>query len=379
MLWGGGVENILIFRFDAIGDMILTTGFIREVRKNFPKAHITLIAYSEVFAVIEICPYLNEVLSINRGFFGGNFLEVLERIAVFCRDNLWQKKFSIAFSPRWDSDTLPGLMLAWMSGARERIGYGAYPFTRMGDPPPYITEQNNFFLTKKIVTPKEIMHDAAKDFYLLAAAGFKVNETHMELWYSAEDFQHTREILENIPSSTKKVLLGLGASETNRKYPVEMYLVALRELAKKDLVFVIVGGKSEINDANFIEQNLPPGRVLNLAGKTNLRETMALVKQVDFYLGNVTGVMHMAAAAQIPCLMIYREAPEIDIILLRGSEFERFAPWQTKAIVLRPARRLGDCANLPPVYGGCRHREPHCITQITPQQIVDGFEKLQTL
>ena len=33
---GGGIENILIARLDAIGDMIVTSGFIREVRKNFP-------------------------------------------------------------------------------------------------------------------------------------------------------------------------------------------------------------------------------------------------------------------------------------------------------------------------------------------------------
>lgn len=118
-----GVENILIVRLDAIGDIILTSGFIREVRKNFPQAHITLIVTPLVVPMVEFCPYVNEVIALDRKPLFGNFVETLERIAVFCRDNLWRKKFSIAFSPRWDFDTLPALLTAWLSGARERIGY----------------------------------------------------------------------------------------------------------------------------------------------------------------------------------------------------------------------------------------------------------------
>ena len=340
-----------------------------------------MVVHSEVRAVVELCPYVNEVLSLDRIFFYGNFIDVLERIAVFCRDNLWQKKFSIAFSPRWHNDTLLHIILAWMSGARERIGYGSYPFDSwQGAPPPQVAAQDNFFLTKKIVTPKSIVHDADKNFYLLKTAGFKVKKTHMELWYSAEDFQHAHELLEDVPPNCKKVMLGIGSREMNKKYPVEKYLVALRELAAKDLCFVIVGGRGELAEANFIEQNLPRGKVLNLVGKTTLREAEAVATQMDFYLGNDTGNLHMAAAAKVPVLGLCREAIDKDNILtgvLNGVQ--RFNPWQTKKVTLRPEHSLGDCATLPPCYGFCHHTEPHCITQITPQQIIDGFKKLEQL
>ena len=354
-------------RLDGIGDTILTSGFIREVRANFPRAHITLLVHSDVRPVVEFCPYVNEVLTLDRKLFNGNFVEVMERTAVFCRDNLWQKKFSIAFSPRWHNDTFPYLLTTWLSGARERIGYGSYPFDNwQGAPPPEVAAQDNFLLTKKIVTPKSIVHDADKNFYLLRAAGFKVKKTHMELWYSAEDFQRAKDLLEDIPPHCKKVLLGIGAREGSRQYPVERYLVALRELAAKDLCFVIVGGHGEIDAANFIEQNLPSGKVLNLVGKTTLRESEAIAAQADFYLGNDTGNMHMAAAAKVSVLGIYREAVDKENILTAFlSEYRRFSPWQTKSIILRPEHPLGECATLPPVYGHCHHLEPHCITQIT--------------
>ena len=376
-----GVENILIVRLDGIGDVILTSGFLREVRKNFPKARITLLVSSDTRSVVELCPYVNEILSLDRKFFYGSFVERLEKIAVFCRDNFWQKKFSIAFSPRWHNDTLPSLILAWMSGACERIGYGTYPFQSWtGDPPAHLAEQDNFFLTKNIVTPKNIIHDADKNFYLLVAAGLKVNQTDLELFYGTADSQHVREMLKDLPPNCKKVLFGLGGRDLNRHYPVEKYLLALKELAKKNLVFVIVGGKSELEDAKFIEQNMPRGKVLNLVGKTTLREVEALAAQADFYLGNDTGTLHIAAAAKIPVLGIYHTAADkANISPAVLCPFRRFAPYQTKAIILRPAHQLEDCAKRLPIYGWCHADKPHCITQITPQEIVEAFEKLEGL
>ena len=60
-----GVENILIVRIDAIGDMIVTSGFIREVRANFPHARMTLVVSPLVYPLVELCPYVNEVLSFD--------------------------------------------------------------------------------------------------------------------------------------------------------------------------------------------------------------------------------------------------------------------------------------------------------------------------
>ena len=376
-----GVENILIVRLDFIGDMILTTGFIREVRANFPKARITLLCSPKTFSIVELCPYVNEVLSFDKDSLSGNIVDAMEKVAVFCKDNLWQKRFSIAFSPRWFSDTLSELLIMWLSGARERIGYGTYPFhSWKGDPPSDVATRDNFLLTKNIVTPKKLVSDPERNFYILAATDLKVDETHMELWYSAEDLQHARELLEDIPSSAKKVLIGLSGSDLNKKYPVEKFLVALKEIAKKNFVFVLIGGKSEVKAAAFLEKNLPTEKVLNLAGKTTLRETEAVITLADYYIGHDTGVMHMAAAAKVPVLSIYREAVDRENILPPiYSGFRRFPPWQTKAVALRPAHPLDDCATLPPVHGHCHHKEPHCITQITPQDIIEGFKKLQTL
>lgn len=376
-----GVENILIVRLDVVGDMILTSGFLREVRANFPQARITLVCSPFVYPIVELCPYVNEILTFDKKIFVGKFLNMLERIAVFCRENFWQRHFSIAFSPQWGASNFLELIMCWLSGARERIGFGELPCESWGEiPSAHVAERDNFFMTKNIVTPRSVVADVEKIFYLLEAVGLKVNQTHMELFFDAADVLQARELLKNIPSTCKKILLGLGAGHPNRKYSAEKYLIALKELAKKNLVFVIVGGQAELDDANFIEKNLPSGKVLNLVGKTTLRETEAIISQTDFYLGNDSGVMHMAAAEKIPCLVLYREAADREDFLPGVlSEFARFPPWQTKSVILRPDRQLEECAKKPPIHGWCHANEPHCITQIKPQEIIEGFEILEGL
>ena len=377
---GGGVENILIVRMDAIGDMVLTSGFIREVRANFPHARITLVTEPLTYSMVELCPYVNEVLAFDRKTLVGNLPDVLEEIAIFCRQHFWQKKISLAFSPKTGAWKIPALWMMWLSGARERIGYGVENYREHPDNSPVtINDLDRFLLTKNAVLPPEgFITDMDKYFYLLTLSGFKIRNMQPEIFYTAADFYRAGEWLSMLPNSCKKISLGIGASATVKKYPVQMLVIALNELVKRNFAFVIVGGKSEQNEAIFIERTLPHGRVLNLVDKTTLRETEAVIARTNFFIGNDTGVMHMAAAAKVPLIAIYGVAKDLDA-LLPSNQFTNFPPYHTKAIVLRPAHRLGDCATLPPVYGGCHHLEAHCITQITPQEIVASFEQLERM
>ena len=376
-----GVKNILVVRLDEFGDVILTSGFLRELRKNFPRARITLVVKPSARQLVEFCPYVNEILTFDQNSLDRNFSAMLKTITEFCREKFWRKRFSLAFLPKWDGDQIAGLLMAWLSGARERIGYGTnFAKDWVGTLNENSEALDNFLLTKNIIAPRSVTAMAEKTFYLLETAGLRVTETHMELFFGAEDFFRARELLQNLPPNCQKILLGIGSNKASSKYPVEKYLVATKELAKKNFAFVIVGGQTELDDAEFLEKNLPHEKVLNLVGKTTLRETEAVIRQSDFYIGNETGVMHMAAAAQLPVLALYREAKDRENILPGiFSNFRKFPPWQTKAVVLRPEHPLGDCATLPPTHCHCHHNEPHCITQITPQEIIDGFEALEKL
>ena len=160
--------------------MILMSGFIREVRANFPKARITLIVSPLTFPLVELCPYVNEILTFDVKKIGRELPNVLEKLIPFCRENFWQKRFSYAFLTTWGSNNLVNLFLCWLSGARKRIGYGQYPYeswlgNNFSDYRNY-KEQDNFLLTKNIVTPRTVIADIEKNFYVLESTGLKINE-----------------------------------------------------------------------------------------------------------------------------------------------------------------------------------------------------------
>ena len=368
---GGGIENILIVRIDAIGDMIVTSGMIREVRKNFPRARITLVCSPLVYPLVELCPYVNEIVTFDIKTLGGggpyhrNFPLMLEKLADFCREHLWRKKFDIAFSTQCEGDSFPLILMTYLSGARERIGYDFLPYRYSYMKPDAEADAlGKFLLNRRVEVPDEMFLQVETQFYLLSAVGLKVSQRHLELWFGEADAQRARELLEELPPDSKKIVLGIGAGAPERKYPPEKLLVVLKELLKKNFSFVLVGGKAELEVANFLEKNLLSEKVLNLVGQTTLRETEAVISQMDLYLGNDTGVMHMAAAARVPVIAIFPQAIDKNNSFPKFfNNVYKFPPYQTKSILLRPA------------HG--RNSSVCDIAQITPQEIIAAVEQME--
>ena len=375
-----GIKNILVMRLDAIGDFVLSSGFIRELRLNYPFARITLVVSKLVYPLAELCPYVNKVIAFDTKFNSGDIMELIDRLSKFAEENFWQEHYDLSFSVQWGSENLPALFMGYLSGARERIGYGyQIELLHFDKLPPKNQDPNYLLLTKPVINPKEMLHEAEKHLYVLEAIGLTVRSKNMELWYSLEDIQNARTLLNNIESSFIKIVVGIGAGGDGRKYSVDNYIKAFKimvEHSKGKVRFVIIGGKAEAEDARKIQAALPSNCVINLVEKTTLRETIGVISLSDMFIGNDTGVMHMAAALNVPIISIYRQPKDRDHIIPGVfNEVYRFAPWQTMAIVLRPEHALGDCKEAI-VYGGCKESTAHCINQVKPKEIAEAFDNL---
>ena len=375
-----GVKNILVMRLDAIGDFVLSSGFIRELRLNYPFARITLVVSKLVYPLAELCPYVNRVLAFDNKFNSGDITEMLDRLSNFAEENLWKDHYDLAFSIQWGSENLPPLFMGYLSGARERIGYGyQIELLHFDKLPPKNQDPNYMFLTKPVINPKGMLQEAEKHLYILESVGLPVRSKNMELWYSLEDLQNARALLGNINEDSTKIVVGIGAGGDSRKYSIDNYIKAFKmmvERTKGKLCFVIIGGKAEAEDAKKIQSALPTNCVLNLVEKTTLRETIGVISLADIFIGNDTGVMHMAAALNIPIIAVYRQPKDRDQIVPGVfNEYYRFAPWQAMSIVLRPDHALGECKNAV-VYGGCKEANAHCINQVKPKEIAEAFNTL---
>ena len=370
-------QHILLIRLDAMGDMVISTGFVREVRQNNPVAYITLVVSPMIYPLVCKCPYVNCVLVVDAKLFYINKRKFFTDLLHLCLEKLWKERYSLSICPQWGDDKTVSQLVAYLSGAARRVGYSCnvgsvYGFGLLAD------DLEKGLMTDSYIIPADIVHEVERSFYILELLGWHVNDKSLEVWYSQREKLTARLLLSNAVKSKRTLFaIGLGAGTENRKYPVDQYAEVFNRLGKRiNAYFIILGGKNEQQDAVHLQSLLPQGITCNLAGKTSILETAAVLSMTNLYVGNDTGVMHMAAALGLPVVMISREKYDYDERLAGVlSANERFAPWRTNYVICYPEKRLGSCVNWVG-YGGCSKNYSHCICQIKPEEIVKAVELL---
>ena len=373
----GGVDNILIISLDAVGDFIAMTPAIREVRANYPSAHITMVVNNPVYPIAELCPYANEVITINQKNLNiNNILELIWRVSDFAKKYLWRRRYRVAFCLRpWTG--LDGIMMLYLCGARERVGdiWTASNVFRA-----QLASHGEKFLRLLFTHPiphlLENRNDVMQTLQILKSYGLRVRDTSAEVWYDTTDYYLAKNLLADFAPGKMKIIVGIGAAVPARKYPIEKYLAAFQKIIDKGAVLVILGGPAEAEDAKFLQDNLPCESVKNLVEvHAGWRVDAAVIAQSDMYIGNDTGAMHISAVCHLPVIYLSRVSKDRNTFEGRPSETEEFFPWQTETILLQPEHQIGACAENPSVWV-CDMPYAHCITQIEPDEIVAAFDTM---
>ena len=368
----GNVQKILILRLDAVGDFILLTPSIRAIRENFPRAYITLVVTKAVYPMAELCPYVNEVIAFDTPYkssiFNNDLIQILQTAVNFSESHLWRRHFDLCFTFLAD---MTQFVMSYISGAKNRVGIGNDMWQNKNT-----VRLGKIFLNNPIhVDHSKVVHWCEVNLYILQAYGLKIKSTDLELWYSVEDLIIAKNILNDFAPNRIKVAVGVGANYVARKYPVDKYVVAFREIISKGAAIIILGGSSELAEAKFLEDNLPKEFVKNVVKvKSGWRVDTAVMSLCDIYVGNMTGACDVAAALKKPIVTLTRDSKDHTAMMGAYCEHIRFAPYGTKSVVLMPEHPIGDCAkNIP---ASCISNKPHCIAQIEPSEIVAAYEKI---
>lgn len=372
-----GQLHILLIHINAMGDMVLATGFVREVRRNNPTAYITMLVSPAIYPLVCKCPYVNRILVIDAKMFYVDKQKFFSKLLQLCAENFWTERYALSICPQWGDDKTASHLVAYLSGAVRRVGYSCNVACVYGSVVKSDTMEKAL-MTEAYIIPADVIHEADRMLYILELLGMEVKDRHMEIWYGKRDKLAAGLFLsEALTSECTLIAVGLGAGGDSRKYPVNKYAEVLKVLSQKQKVcFVILGGKSEQQDADWLHSQLSECMICNLAGKTSVLETAAVLSMVNLYVGNDTGVMHMAAAVGVPVVMVSREIADYGGSVAGVlSENQRFAPWQTNYVICCPDKRVGECADWFG-YGGCKEAYSHCICQVKTEEIVKAVELL---
>jgi len=362
-------KNILVIKLDEIGDVVLCTPLLRELRRNYRDSRITLVVKPEVENLIELCSYVDEILTYefkDKSIFS----PIKKRLSEFqfSRKYLLYRKYDLAIIPRWDIDYYNATYLAYFSGSRIRISYSENISTSKQK-----YNKNYDFLLSSTLNNNELKHEVQRNLDILRFIKCKVDNETLELWAAKEDSTLSKEIFckYNLQNNCLVVALGIGALNNKRKWPINNYIGLCEYLLDKfDINILLLGGSEDRELGDKITSNIKK-KIVNLAGKTTLREVYSILKKCNLYIGNDTGLMHIAAAASVPVIEISCHPKNGN----KGHENSpmRFGPWGVKNIVLQPDSSLSPCEN------ECSQFSSHCISQISLSKVADSVKQINVL
>lgn len=357
-------KSILVVKFDGIGDFVLFTGFLRELRNNFIDSNITLVVSTDVFNLVELCPYVDSIKLFNwkeKGYFSR--YKLFFKAFIFAKGNLWKHKFDYALLPRWDIDNYFASYIVLFSKSLFRIAYS--------EKETEIKSLNNRNYNKffhKTYTVNENLHEVELNYFFLKKIGCTVNSEKLELWLSEKDKQFAKLVLINF-NKKSIVCISPGALDKNRQWPILNYKKLINYLVKElKCQILILGGASEISLAHILTENIKPSSIINLTGKTSIRETAALLGECALFIGNDTGVKHIAAAMETPVVEISRFHKQ-GKKMHNQSPF-RFHAWGVINRVLQPDFPKDDCKD------DCKYNHPHCIENVDLGSVINAINSL---
>ena len=117
-------RRILVLRLDGIGDVVLSTPFLRALRHAHPESEITLIVQPMVYNLMEACPYINHLLTYEWREDNEWPLRVRCRHALeYVKEQGLSDNYDVVLNPRWGEDYYDAGALAYFTGASCRVAW----------------------------------------------------------------------------------------------------------------------------------------------------------------------------------------------------------------------------------------------------------------
>lgn len=357
-------DSFIVFRLDALGDLVLTTPIFRELKRAYPRARITAVVQQAYRSILETNPYIDELLSVPPARISWlGHARYLVTVLRFYWHALRGRRFDVAMCPRWDTDEHLATLLCTLTSAGLRVGYsertsaGKRRFNRGFD--------RAFDIC---LDPGPLRHEVERNVAIVEALAGNVNDPSTEIIVRDEDREYANRILGNVPAESVLVALGIGAQSPGRRWPLERYAAVIEELSNQFQVHtVITCSPSDHEQASQIAAALSTQSIISDGAA--IRETCALLERCDLFIGNDTGAAHLAAAMECPTIVISRHPKDGDPN--HPNSPARFAPWGVPSLVLQPEHGRDNCDTR------CREIDrPHCNMQISVPQVVMAAKAL---
>ena len=335
--------SLLVRATNWLGDAVMTTPAIAGLRDAFPDARIVLLAKPPVAELFGHHPDVDEVIVYERP---GRHEGASGRLRL--GGELRRRRFDGALLLQ---NAFDAALIAFLGRIPERAGYP--------------TDGRRILLTLPVPLTRDILERHEVEYYLCLLDGLGIPRpvpAALKLAVTEEEREAmaTRLASLGIERGAPIVAINPGATygSAKRWYPDRFAAVADALSEEWGAAVVVVGSTAEATLAGEIDAASRRG-VVNLGGKTTVREMMALLSLSSFLVTNDSGPMHIGAALGVPLVAIFGP-----------TDWRRTSPWTDRARIVRVEV---DCS---PCRRRTCDRGHECMLGVTPEMVVDAARQL---
>ena len=261
--------KILVIRFSSIGDIVLTTSFIATLKKTFPNFEIHYLTLDKFSSILEFHPEIDRVIELN----SKSSLKGLLEFNKFIKSSNYNRIFDLHGSIRSRIIT---------KGIGQSISRVKKPrFLR------FILFQFHINMFPLNFSATHMYHNCIEGNESTEFPNTYLNVSDLEQ-------KNAVRFLKKNNVEGRFIAIVPGAAWPQKQWGVAKYSEAITKIiSRSNKSIVLLGGKKDKINNEIEKIN---NQVVNLTGKTDLRQAISILSLSDTVLGSDTGLVHIAEA-----------------------------------------------------------------------------------
>jgi len=331
--------RILIIKWSALGDIILSLPALKAIKDKFPKAHISLLTSREGLELIKRYPYVKEFFIIRQR-------DGIEGIATLLNvsSELRRSSFDLICDLQ---NNKKSHLISFLSFARRRLGYKSGNL--------------DFLLTDAIDGARMDIPPIEHQFRLLKQIGIDSAPEFPLLMISEQESEHADNLISESWIGKAEALVGISLSASQRwrtkSWPAEKLAKLCDILAQSRIRIAITGTKEDSMYAKRVLM-LTHSKPFDITGRTSVMQLAAVIKKCQVFITSDSAPMHITTLCGVPLVAL-------------------FGPTNPKRHLQPNSRYRVICKKLKcsPCYKS-KCNDPICMRSITPEEVAFAVKEL---
>lgn len=339
------VKRVLVIRLRSIGDTVLTTPGLFALRRFVPHAQIDVLLEDWVAPVFDGLDVIDRVIVIPK--------ESTSARARIARD-LRAARYDVVFNLHGGTTAT---FLTRATGAKHRVGFENYQYARL---------HNHVAPSPLQIWQRPTLHSVEQQLALIGWTGVPVTDrppTRLGVTESAvrSASEKLRAVgFNGFDRGEPFALIHPTAAFDTKQWATENFARVAEDLSKRNLNPIVVVAPNEKGVADFLHSQTSSA-IISLHD-LSLPEVTALASRARLFVGNDSGIAHIAAAAGAPCVVIFG-----------SSNRNHWRPWTTKPneIVFEEL----PCQPCPGYFCG-QFEKPECILRVPVERVISAIDRV---